>query len=111
MAPKLKLRWSKMVKDVDLKDLTDAHHFRQVLEQIKKGKDQFILKDNGQPQAALLSLDDLELLKKMKANKKKAWKDLFENLKKVHALNSEFSAEEVDADVDEAIKAIRRGQN
>jgi len=43
-------------------------------------------------------------------NKQKAWDRLFKNLKKVHAKNRQFTPEEVDADVDEAIKAIRQQQ-
>jgi PHD/YefM family antitoxin component YafN of YafNO toxin-antitoxin module len=98
-----------MVKAVDLKDLTDASRFRRLLEDIKKGEDQYILKDNGQPQAALLSLDDLELLEKAKADKEHAWQDLLENLKEVQALNPDVSEQQVHVDVDDAIRAVRQG--
>ena len=98
-----------MVKNIELKDLVDANRFRQVLEEIKKSDDQYILKDNGHPQAALLSLDDLELLKKAKLLKERTWDDLFKNVGQVHARNKQFSAEEVQADVAEAIKEVRRG--
>ena len=97
-----------MEKDIDLKDLTNADSIRLLIAQLKNGKDQYILKDNGQPQAALLSLDDLELLKQAKVLKDRTWNDLFENLDRVHMRNRDFSAEEVDADVDEAIKEVRR---
>ena len=99
-----------MEKDIDLKDLTNVDSIRQLIAQLKNGKDQYILKDNGQPQAALLSLADFELLKQAQQNKQKAWDRLFKNLKKVHAKNRQFTPEEVDADVDEAIKAIRQQQ-
>ena len=108
MSPKLKSKWSQMEKEIDLKDLTNADSIRQLIVQLKNGKDQYILKDNGQPQAALLSLDDLELLKQAKVLKDRTWNDLFENLERVHTRNRDFSAEEVDADVDEAIKEVRR---
>ena len=97
-----------MEKEIDLKDLTNTDSIRQLIAQLKNGKDQYILRDNGQPQAALLSLDDLELLKQAKVLKGRTWNDLFENLEPVHTKNRDFSAEEVDADVDEAIKEVRR---
>ncbi len=99
-----------MIKNIDLKDLADAESLRQVLARIKKGEDQYILKDNDQPQAALLSLEDLELLKQAKENKQKAWDRLFENLEKVHARNPDVSEEQVHSDVEEAIRAIRQQQ-
>ncbi len=98
-----------MVRDIDLKDLTNTKNLRQVLDRIKKGEDLYILKDNDQPQAALLSLEDLELLKKAKVLKERTWDDLFKNLERVHAKNRQFSAEEVQDDVAEAIKEVRRG--
>lgn len=100
-----------MVKEVDLKDLADIDHIRHILDMIKKGEDEYILKDNGQPQAALLSLEDLEVLKRAKADKENAWQDLFATLERVHALNPQVSPEEVDADVDDAIREIRQGRN
>ncbi|MCI0442327.1 type II toxin-antitoxin system Phd/YefM family antitoxin [bacterium] len=99
-----------MVKELEVKELNDADYLRRVLNRIKSDGDQFILKENGQPEAALLSVDDWELLKKVKADKEKSWEELFENIKEVHALNAGFSAEEVEADVDEAIQELRRGQ-
>ncbi len=99
-----------MEKDIDLKDLTNADSIRLLIAQLKNGKDQYIVKDNGQPQAALLSLDDLELLKQAQQNKQKAWDRLFQNLEKVHARNPDVSEEQVHADVEAAIRAIRQPQ-
>ena len=108
MSPKLKSKWSEMVKQINLTDLANPDYVRQLFAQLKNSEDQYIVKDNGQPQAALLSLDDLELLKKAKILKERTWDGLFKNLEQVHAKNMQFSAEEVDADVDEAIKEVRR---
>lgn len=110
MLLKLKPKWSKMIKDLDLKDLANAERLRRVLEHVKKGDDHYILKDNDEPQAALLSLDDLEFLKEAKNSRERAWENLFANLKAVHEKNKEFSAEETENDIDEAIKAVRQGQ-
>ena len=106
MLIRLKPRRSKMVKDVDLKDLTNTK-LRNLLKSIKSD-DQYILKENGKPRAVLLSLDDLEVLKRAKANKEKAWENLFANLKQVHALNPNVSEEQVHKDVAEAIRAVRQ---
>ncbi len=110
MSPKLKSKWPQMEKEIDLKDLTNADSIRQLIARLTNGKDQYIVKDNGQPQAALLSLDDFELLKQARQNKQKAWDRLFQNLEKVQARNPDVSEEQVHADVKEAIQAIRQQQ-
>jgi PHD/YefM family antitoxin component YafN of YafNO toxin-antitoxin module len=97
-----------MVRNIEVKDLINADSLRQLLQDMKESEDQYILKDKGQPQAALLSLDDLELLQKARLLKERTWENLFENLERVHARNMNFSAEEVEADVDAAIKEVRR---
>jgi len=99
-----------MVQEVEVKALSDVGSLRQVLQRVKQHGDQYILKENGEPEAVLLSMDDLELLKRAKADKQKAWDSLFATLRSVHARNAHFSAEEVEADVDAAIKEIRQGR-
>jgi hypothetical protein len=96
-----------MVKIIDIGDLTDVKCLRQVLDDIRRNEHEYILEENGQPRAALLSLDDLELLQKARILKDRTWDDLFENLERVHARNMSFSADEVEADIDEAIKELR----
>jgi hypothetical protein len=99
-----------MEKDIKLKELTDAARLRQILDDITVGDDQYILNDNGEPRAAILSLDHLDLLKRAQANKEKSWANLFATLARVHAMNPNASPQEIDADVDEAIHEIRRGE-
>ena len=89
-----------MVKDINLADLANLDYVRQLFVELKNSQDQYIVKDNGQPQAALLSLEDLEILENAKQDKDKAWEKLFADLKSVHERNKHFSPEEVDADVD-----------
>ena len=98
---------SGMIKDLTVNDVADVDRFRKILASINNSGDQFIVKEQGKPQAAILPLADLRLLQEVKINKEKAWKELFGNMHDVHALNVNFSAEEVDRDVDEAISAIR----
>lgn len=99
-----------MVKDIDVKALADTRRLRQLLERIKRRGDRYILKEDGQPKAALLSLEDLEFLEKAKADEEKRWDALFKGLRKVHSQNVHVSAEEVDADVDEVIQAVRQSR-
>jgi len=100
-----------MIQELDVKALFDANILRQILSRVSKGSDQYILKENGQPEAALLSIHDLKLLEQVKERKERAWDDFFENLKEAHALNLDFTAEEVEADVDAAIREIRQGRS
>ena len=97
-----------MEKDVDVNDLQDAKRFSEVLENIDNGTDHYIIKDNGQAKAALLSLADLILLKHTKAAKQKAWDRLFKILDRNHARNPDVSENEVHALVAEAIQATRQ---
>jgi len=96
-----------MVKDLDIKELMNASRVRQLIGRVKKGRAQYLLKDNGEPFAMLLSLDEVEHQKK---DKEKAWRDLFKVMDKVHAANSQFSAQEVEADVDASIHELRRAR-
>lgn len=96
-----------MVKDFDINDLMDASRVRQLINHVKKGKAQYVLKENGEPLAMLLSLDEVEQRNK---DKEKAWRDLFQVMDKVHAANAQFSAAEVEADVDAAIQETRQAR-
>jgi len=51
---------------------------------------------------------DLNIIRQRKEDKKVAWQRLLENISHVHEQNSGFSAEEVEADVDETIRDLRR---
>jgi hypothetical protein len=96
-----------MTKDIDLKDLT-VNYLHQLLEHRNRGDARFILKENGTPRAALLSVEDFKLFEQARMDKKQTWDDLLENLKTVHALNPTVSEKKVHTDVAAAIQAIRR---
>lgn len=99
-----------MIKELDMNTLTDANLLRQVMDRVKKEGDHHVIKKNGEPEAALLPLEDLDLLRRVAVTKERAWDDFFENLKEVHALNAAFSHTEIEADVDAAIQEVRRAQ-
>lgn len=94
-------------KDLDIKDLTNTIRVRHVLSRIKKNGSRYIVKENGMPLAMLLPLEDVVL---RKSEKERAWQDLFQLLDTVHARNAHIPTEEVEADVEAAIREARRGR-
>ncbi|NUM76534.1 hypothetical protein HUU40_19395 [candidate division KSB1 bacterium] len=96
-----------MIQELDVKDLADIAALRDVLSRIRKGRAQYVLKEDNEPLAMLLSLDEVEQRKK---DKEKAWQDLFRVMDKVHAANAQFPSEEVEADVDATIQELRRAR-
>jgi hypothetical protein len=96
-----------MIQELDVKDIADAAALRKVLLQLRKGRTRYLLKENGEPVAMLLSLDEVELRKK---DNEKARRDLFQVMDKVQAANAQFSAEEVEADIDAAIQEVRQAR-
>ena len=98
----------KMVRNIELKDLSSLDDVFQLIKNLKPGEDQFVLNEDGEPKAALLSVQDLELLQNAKQNKKEALKELFSTLDAVHERNAHIPEEEVHADVAEAIAAVRQ---
>lgn len=97
-----------MVQELEVKTLSDINEMRAVLASVRIAGAQYILKDNGEPEAALLSIADLALLQRVQSVKARAWDDFFENLHAVHTQNSGFSAAEVEADVDAVIRDLRQ---
>lgn len=96
-----------MIQELDVKNLADIAALRNVLRRVKQNGEQYILREDDRTEAVLVPLRDLEDLKRREEIKQRAWDDLFANMREVHALNAEFSAEEVEADVDAAIQELR----
>lgn len=99
-----------MIQELDVKNLADIAALRNVLRRVKQNGEQYILREDEQAEAVLVPLRDLEDLKRREEIKQRAWDDLFANMREVHALNAEFSAEEVEADVDAAIQELRQAR-
>lgn len=99
-----------MIQELDVKNLADIAALRNVLRRVKQNGEQYILREDEQTEAVLVPLRDLEDLKRRDEIKQRAWDDLFANMREVHALNAEFSAEEVEADVDAAIQELRQAR-
>lgn len=99
-----------MIQELDVKNLADIAALRNVLRRVKQNGEQYILREDDRTEAVLVPLRDLEDLKRREEIKQRAWDDLFANMREVHALNAEFSAEEVEADVDAAIQELRQAR-
>jgi len=94
-------------KDLDVTELANTIRIRQMLNRVKKNGNHYIVKDKGEPLAILLPLAEID---EWKRDKEKAWQNLFKVMNSVHARNTRFSAAEVEADVDAAIRGVRRGR-
>jgi antitoxin (DNA-binding transcriptional repressor) of toxin-antitoxin stability system len=92
-------------QNLDVKDLTNASRVRQVLSRVKKNGNRYIVTENGEPLALLLPLEGS---KPKKLDKEKAWQELFKLVDSVHARNAQIPLAEVEADVDAAIREVRR---
>ncbi|MCG3158973.1 MAG: hypothetical protein DKINENOH_05621 [bacterium] len=99
-----------MIHELDIKELANLATLRDVLRRVSQNGEQYIIKENDRADAVLIPLRDLEDLKRRQEIKQRAWDDLLANMREVHALNAEFSAEEVEADVDAAIQEVRRAR-
>ena len=96
-----------MPKEFDLKELNESGEFQRVIDSMRSGGEYYILKINGKPQAALLSLKDIALLDDAKAQKKKSWTRLLQLMSQVHNKNASIPGKEVDTEVDAAIREVR----
>jgi antitoxin (DNA-binding transcriptional repressor) of toxin-antitoxin stability system len=92
-------------QNLDVKDLTNASRVRQVLSRVKKNGNRYIVTENGEPFALLLPLEGG---KPKKLNREQAWQELFKLMDSVHARNAHIPFVEVEADVDAAIREVRR---
>lgn len=92
-------------QNLDIKDLTNAGRVRRVLSRVKKNGNRYIFTENGEPFAMLLPLAGG---KSRKPNREKAWQELFKLMDSVHARNAHVPVAEVEADVDAAIREVRR---
>lgn len=98
-----------MVKTVSLEVAQKA--LRRLLEEVKSDKDQYVIQENDRPVAVLVSLMEYQAFLQMRSHPSKkeiAYQDLIALLEEVHARNAQFTEEEVERDVWEAIQAVRQ---
>ena len=94
-------------QNLDVKDLANASRVRQVISRVKKNGNRYIVTENGEPFALLLPLAGG---KPRKPDKEKAWQELFKLMDFVHARNAHVPVAEVEADVDAALREVRRAR-
>lgn len=75
-----------MLNTVNIRDILRSH--KQVLERVKKTKERVVIVSQEQPQAGLVSLDDLKRLDQLDKQQKyqQSTKSLLDVAKKVHEL-------------------------
>ncbi|GEM_PF-2620691 len=92
-------------QNLDVKELTNASRVRQLLRRVKKNGNRYIVTENGEPFALLLPLEGG---KPRKQDREKVWQELFKLMDSVQARNTHIPVAEVEADVDAAIREVRR---
>jgi antitoxin (DNA-binding transcriptional repressor) of toxin-antitoxin stability system len=92
-------------QNLEVKDLTNASRVRQVLSRVKKNGNRYIVTENGEPFALLLPLEGG---RPKKLDREKGWQELFKLMDSVHARNAHIPLAEIEADVDAAIREVRR---
>ena len=77
------------MQKVNIRDILRSH--KQVLERVKQTKERVIIVSQGQPQAGLVSLDDLKRLEELDEQQKyqQSTKSILEAAKKVHQVLKE----------------------
>lgn len=97
-----------MVKTVDLSRIKTVAQFRDLLEKVQSGSDQYLLKRKGKAIAALVSPADLEAIPEAMNVMAEHRKALFKVMDRVHAKNPGLIEEDVDKVIMETRDEIRR---
>ncbi len=74
----------------------------EILEEVYYKGQEFIIKRGKKPMAVLVPLDEFESLKKQR----RADMSVFDNIR---TKAKTYSAKEIESDIDEALKAVRKG--
>lgn len=105
-----------MIKTIDLSKFKSLEDIENILKLVQKGDDQFLIKYNGKPLAAIISSDDLDFLVEKQVDEivhevkrqTLARERLFRIMDEVQKQNEGFSIEEVEHDIEAAKVAIRK---
>ncbi|MBT9537538.1 MAG: type II toxin-antitoxin system Phd/YefM family antitoxin [Nitrospirae bacterium] len=73
----------------------------EILEEVYYKGEEYIIKRGKKPMAVLIPLDEFESLKKQRAADMKVFD-------KIRAKAKSYSAKEIEVDIEEAIKAVRK---
>jgi len=95
-----------MVKTIDVKDATQK--IQQLLEEITEGANQFIIKNNGQNIAVLLSYEDYQSYADYLIRKEESKQRFFEMVDKIRERNKDVPYEQIEKVVAEAVAEVKR---
>jgi len=95
-----------MVKTIDFRKATKD--FEKLLEDVKSGTNQYVVKDNGQELAVLLSFNDFNNFQRLAKNKTEAKERFFKIVDKIQKSNKDVPCEQIETDVAQAVGEVRK---
>jgi len=95
-----------MVKTIDFRKATKD--FKRLLEDVKSGTIQYIVKDNGQELAVLLSFNDFNNFQRIAKDKAEAKERFFKIVDKIRDSNKDVSYDQIESDVAQAVVEVRK---
>jgi prevent-host-death family protein len=99
------VRWFKMLKTIDFKDA--ATNLENLLKEVKQGTNQYIVKDNGNEMAVLLSYNDFQNLTESKELTRKRF---FEMIERLYQRTKDVPLEKIEDAINEAVKVARKNE-
>ena len=94
-----------MLKIIDFKDA--ANNLENLLKDVKQGTNQYIVKDNEDEMAVLLSYHDFQQLSE---SKELASQRFFKMIERLYQRTKDFSFEEIEGAINEALKVARKNE-
>jgi PHD/YefM family antitoxin component YafN of YafNO toxin-antitoxin module len=92
-----------MVRTIEFKEAQKK--FNQIFDTVSEGINQYIIKRNDKKSIELLSYEEYQSLTK---NKEQAKKRFFEMVNQIQEANKNIPSEQIEKDVDQAVKEVRQ---
>ena len=96
-------RWLEMVKAIDLNEA--VRNFRQLLKDVSRGTNNYIVKDKGREMAVIISLSDFKSYTQRKEQSKKRF---FEMVDKIRERNKDVPFKQIEKDVAQAVSEVKQ---
>lgn len=95
-----------MIKTIDINKARD--NFDELMDEVSSGENQYVVKDNGKRQIALMSLDDFNNYQSMIRSKEETRIEVIEMLKEIWEFNKDIPPEEIERDIAKAVAAVKK---
>lgn len=82
-------------------------NIKNLLEEVSRGSNQYILKQDNQSLAVLLSIEDYNLFKQLVQKKSNDKKKFFKIVNQIRLRNRKIPFEEIEEDVAQAVNEVR----